>query len=85
METSSKIMKIQNNYATITKYEVMEAFFRTESENNIVMAEELNKILNIFYEMELQTRRNVTELPFDISLNKNVINYIKQSAFCTTK
>lgn len=75
-------MKVGEHSAIISKYEIMEAFFRTEDEDNDVMAVELNRLINSFYEKELQTRRNVTELPFDIDSNKAVIDYIKKSAFC---
>lgn len=82
METTTLFMKTEGNSAIITKYEVMKALFRTEDEENVSMANELNKLFNSFYEEERQTRRNITELPFDIEANKTVIDYIKKSALC---
>lgn len=76
----TKIMNIENGKATISKYEVMKAFFLTEEEDDVDMANELNKMINIFYEQEQRTRRNVTELSFDIGSNQNVINYIKKAS-----
>lgn len=72
-----KPMKLKKNNAILSKYEVMEAFFRTEAEDDAGMAHELNRIINIFYEQEFQTKKNVTELSFDINKNKKAIDYIK--------
>lgn len=80
METSSKIMQIKNNQAMISKYEVLTAFFRTEENNDVDMASKLNDFINQFYDQERQTRRNVTELIFEINKsNENVISFIKAS------
>ena len=76
----TKFMNIKNGKATISKYEVMKAFFLTEEEDDVDMANELNKMINIFYEQEQRTRRNVTELSFDIDSNQNVIDYIKKAS-----
>ena len=74
-----KSMHIESNKAIISKYEVMKAFFLTEEEENVNMADELNKMINVFYEQERQTRRNVTALPFDVEANRQVIDYIKRA------
>ena len=74
-----KTMHIDNNKAFISKYEVIKAFFLTEEEENANMANELNKMINVFYKQESQTRRNVTTLPFDVETNKQVIEYIKRA------
>lgn len=80
METSSKIMQIKNNQAMISKYEVLTAFFRTEENNDVDMASKLNDFINQFYDQERQTRRNVTELIFEINKsNESVISFIKAS------
>lgn len=78
METSNKIMQIENNQAIISKYEVLAAFFRTEENDDIDMASKLNELINQFYVQERHTRRNVTELTFEITnSNENVISFIK--------
>lgn len=76
MEIINKTMRVEGNEAYISRYEVLEAFFRTEEEENVRMANELNKIINVFCEIERQTRRNIIELPFDIEEHKQVIEYI---------
>lgn len=78
LETSNKIMQIENNQAIISKYEVLAAFFRTEENDDIDMASKLNELINQFYVQERHTRRNVTELTFEITnSNENVISFIK--------
>ncbi len=72
-----KPMRIKDNMATLSKYEILEAFFRTEDEENIDMADELNRLINVFYEKERLICRNITELSFDIDENKDAIEYIK--------
>lgn len=69
-------MVVEGKEAKISRYEVMEAFFRTEEEENVAMASELNKMLNVFCEQERLTRANVVSLPFDIEKYENVIQYI---------
>lgn len=73
-----KTMHIEGNNAYITRYEVIDAFFRTEEEENLKMAMELNKMINSFCEQERYTKRNVALLPFDIGLHKDAIEYIRQ-------
>lgn len=80
METSKKNMRIEGNNIYISRYEVVTAFFRTEEEENVDMANALNVIINIFCDEERKLRRNITELPFDISTYKNVIDYIEKTA-----
>lgn len=78
METPTKFMQIENNQAIISKYEVLAAFFRTEENDDIDMASKLNELINQFYIQERHTRRNVTELTFEITnSNENVISFIK--------
>lgn len=78
LETSTKIMQIENNQAIISKYEVLAAFFRTEENDDIDMASKLNELINQFYVQERHTKRNVTELTFEITnSNENVISFIK--------
>lgn len=78
MEISTKIMQINNNQTMISKYEILAAFFRTEENNDIDMASKLNELINQFYVQERQTRRNVTELTFEITKsNESVISFIK--------
>lgn len=78
MEIVGKSMNIEGKDAYISKYEVMEAFFRTEEEENVNMAKELNKMINIFCDSERKNRRNVILLPFDIETYKHAIDYIGQ-------
>lgn len=78
METLSK-MKVTSNMATISKYEVMAAFFRTEEDDDVDMAIELNKLINKFYDQERQTRRNTNYMSFDLDEYKSAISYIKQA------
>ena len=61
----------------ISRYEIMNAFFQTEEENNEEMANELNKMLNDFCRLERKYKRNIVSLPFDIIAYKQAINYIK--------
>lgn len=78
LETSNKIMQIENNQAIISKYEVLAAFFRSEENDDIDMANKLNELINQFYVQERHTKRNVTELTFEITnSNENVISFIK--------
>lgn len=79
MESVARTMYIESNKAIISKYEIMKAFFLTEEEENVNMAHELNKMINVFCEQERQTKRNVTTLSFDIEPNKQVIDYIKKA------
>lgn len=79
MEIMVKTMHIESDKAIISKYEVMKAFFLTEEEENINMANELNRMINAFCEQERKTRRNVTTLPFDLETNRQVIDYIKRA------
>lgn len=79
METLAKVMLVENNMATISKYEVMEAFFKTEDNDDVMMADELNKLINKFYDQERQTRRNVNYMSFNIDEYKNAIAYIKRT------
>lgn len=79
MEIMVRTMNIERDKAIISKYEVMKAFFLTEEEENMNMADELNKMINVFYEQERRTRRNVNTLSFDVEKNKNVIEYIKRA------
>lgn len=79
LEILTKSMQIKENHALISKYEVLAAFFRTEENEDINMANELNKLINQFYVQERKTKRNVTELPFDIEANKDAIDYIKKT------
>lgn len=64
---------------TVKKYEVMEAFFRTESEENNDMASQLNDLICNFYEQEQIYRRNVTELSVDFDRYRKAIEYIEKS------
>lgn len=64
---------------TVKKYEVMEAFFRTESEENNDMASQLNDLICNFYEQEQIYRRNVTELSVDFDRYRKAIEYIEES------
>lgn len=78
METLTKIMQIKNKQAIISKYEVLAAFFRSEENDDIDMANKLNELINQFYVQERHTKRNVTELTFEITnSNENVISFIK--------
>lgn len=63
---------------TITKYEALEAFFRTEDEDNDKMAVQLNEIIKQFYDKELLCKRNITELSFDSNEYKKAIEYINK-------
>lgn len=67
---------VVGNDAYVSRYEVAEAFFRTEEEENMVMAIELNKMINVFCEEERQTKRNVIALPFNTETYKQAIDYI---------
>lgn len=78
METLTKIMQIKNKQAIISKYEVLAAFFKSEENDDIDMANKLNELINQFYVQERHTKRNVTELTFEITnSNENVISFIK--------
>ena len=79
MEIIKNSMRIENNSVYISRYEVATAFFRTEEEENIDMANALNKIINMFCEAERKAKKNIVELPFDITIYKNVIDYIEKS------
>lgn len=82
MEIIKNTMRIDGDNIYITKYEIAEAFFRTEEEENADMANALNQMINMFCEEERKSRRNVIELPFNIKTHKNVIDYIEKSVFC---
>lgn len=72
-------MRVIGNDAYISRYEVMEAFFQTEKDDNEEMANELNDMLNVFCSLEREKKRNVITLPFNIETYKNAIEYIKKS------
>lgn len=75
------LKQVKNNtihQATITKYEVLEAFFRTEDEDDDNMANQLNELISNFYEQERIYKKNITELTFDSEKYKNVIEYINK-------
>ena len=69
------------NKTIVKKYEAMEAFFRTESEENNDMAIQLNDLICHFYEQEQIYRRNVTELLVDFDTYKKVIEYIEKPEY----
>ncbi len=73
-------MRIEGNNVYISRYEVATAFFRTEEEGNVDMANALNVIINIFCDEEQKLKRNITELPFDILTYRKVIDYIEKTA-----
>lgn len=79
MEIINETMHINENQVYIRRYEIMKAFFRTEEEENIEMANILSKMLSVFCKEEKKFRRNITELPFDINTHQNVINYIENT------
>ncbi|MBQ8825122.1 MAG: hypothetical protein IJZ64_07860 [Ruminococcus sp.] len=72
-------VRIIGNQAYISRYEVMEAFFRTEEEENEDMAVKLNEMINIFCDEERKTKRNVLSLPFEVNLYENIIEYINST------
>ncbi len=74
-----KTMTLTDTDAQISKFEVMCAFFRTEEEENVEMARELNKMLNAFYRIERRKRQNVNSLSFDIQRYKKAIEYIRDA------
>lgn len=83
MEFSNNNMRIDgNNNIYISRYEVVSAFFSTEEDENVDMANALNQIFNIFCEEERKARRNITELPFDMNTYKRVIDYIEKTSTC---
>lgn len=63
---------------TVKKYEVLEAFIRTEDENDNNMAGQLNKLISQFYNQELLLKRNITELSVDSDEYEKVIEYINR-------
>lgn len=72
-------MYVADDLAIVSKYEVIQAFFLTEEEENMSMAEELNKMINKFYAKERETKRNVTKLEFDVKSHKQTLEYIKKA------
>lgn len=80
MEMLKGNMRKEGNNVYISRYEVATAFFRTEEEENIDMANALNAIINVFCDEEQKLKRNITELPFDVSKYRNVIDYIEKTA-----
>lgn len=73
------VVRIVGNNAYISRYEVMEAFFRTEEDGNEAMASKLNEMLNVFCYYERKNKCNIVTLPFDKIIYKNVIEYIVKS------
>lgn len=81
MEVATKVMQNVGDDVLISRYEIMQAFFRTEEEDNLGMADALNSMLNDFCDSERETRNNVVSLPFNKKAYQNVIEYIQQSSF----
>lgn len=71
-----QITKTTNQSTTITKYEILEAFFRTEDENNYIMAKQINELIANFYDQERLLKRNINELTVDSEQYKAVIDYL---------
>lgn len=71
-----RTMTLTETDALISKFEVMCAFFKTEEEENLEMALKLNKMLNVFYEIERQKQQNIISLSFNIKDNRETIDYI---------
>lgn len=80
METLKSNMRIEGNNVYISRYEIATAFFRTEEEENVDMADALNVMINVFCNEERKLKKNITELPFNILEYKKVIDYIEKSA-----
>lgn len=81
MENTMNSIRNQKPRTIVKKYEAMEAFFRTESEENDDMAIQLNDLICHFYEQEQICKRNVTELSVDSDTYKKVIEYIEKSEY----
>ena len=79
MEKFISSMKIVNGKVYISKYEIMNAFFQTEEEQNEDMANLLNDMLSVFYNEEHIVERNITIMPFDLNERKNAVEYIQSS------
>lgn len=78
MDLACLDMKNKKNQAYINRYELIEALFEAEDHENDYMHSELNEMYNYFCQEELQQRRNITELIFEITKsNKSVIDFIK--------
>lgn len=72
-------VRISKKEKYISRYEVMNAFFQTEEDNNEEMANQLNEMLNDFCRLERKYKRNIVSLPFDTIIYKRVIDYINKS------
>lgn len=69
-------MHRKQNVMYISKYELIKAFFKTEDDDDLDMAIELNRMINEFCQMEQKTKSNIVELPFNQIDYEKAINYI---------
>ena len=77
MNLASTVLRTKENIVYLSRYDVIQAFFRTEDEENEDMARELNVLLNHFCTAERNNGKNINELPFSRDLHQKPIAYIK--------
>lgn len=77
MNLASSIFPTRENIVYLSRYDVIQAFFRTEEEENEDMAKELNILLNCFCTAERNKGKNISKLPFRQDIHQESIAYIK--------
>ncbi len=78
MRLASKIMYDCGEMVYISRYEVINAFLKTEEEENENMAKELNVLLNAFCVAERNRFKSIESLPFCKATYHKVIAYISK-------
>ena len=76
---ASRVSDTRESVVYLSRYDVIQAFFRTEDEENEDMAKQLNIILNCFCAEERSKGKNVSELPFSKEVHKKTIAYIQNA------
>lgn len=75
------IVVSEDNHASHYYQLEYESIYYSIEEDNIIMASELNMMLNCFCDSERETTNNVVTLPFNKKAYQSVIEYIRQSSF----
>lgn len=77
MNLASTALCTNDNIVYLSRYDVIQAFFITEEEENEDMARELNRLLNCFCIAERNKKKNINVLPFSWDIYRKSIAYIK--------
>lgn len=79
MKLASEIKQNKKDIIYLSRYDVIQAFFKTEEDEDEEMAKELNVLLNCFCLEERRKKRSINVLPFSADMHKRTITYIKSS------